>query len=91
MGHFSAAQPNWGEPTATVTCYDGYVYPCGAGYWPVVGWGFFIAGDPNLGREGAASIRAAAMVADGAWPFTTGVQGQLILLETGGPLLPTSG
>jgi hypothetical protein len=89
MAHFASAQPDWDQPTATVSCYDGYVYPCQAGYWPLAGWGSFTAGDPNNGQLGAASIRAAAIAVNRSWPFTSGVDGQLIVLETGGPDLPS--
>ncbi|MDX6202210.1 MAG: hypothetical protein QOJ83_1710, partial [Frankiales bacterium] len=53
------------------------------GYWPVVGWGLLRTGQPGQAASAAASIRTAALSTGRAWPFTTGIAGQLILLEAG--------
>lgn len=68
-----AAQPAWDFPAAS-------------GYWPVAGWAYENAG----GRSGmvraavaAQNISDAAELSGRAWPFTTGVAGQLIVLQAG--------
>jgi hypothetical protein len=83
MATFASAHPNWDQPRATVSYWDGTVSPHAVGYWPVVGWAFLRVGDTARAQKGAANIRAAALASNRAWPFTTGNAGELINLELG--------
>jgi hypothetical protein len=82
MTRFGAQQPAWDRPTATATFWDGTPYRHTVDFWPVVGWAYAAAGDPSTPAIGASHIR------DGAWqinrqaPYTSGAQGQLIVLES---------
>jgi hypothetical protein len=84
MARLATAQPNWDRPTATATYWDGVAYPSTVDFWSVVGWAFDAVGNADRGAAGAAHIR------DGAWklnrqpPYTSGAQGALLLLESGG-------
>ncbi len=79
MARFDAAQPNWDRPAATATFAGG---PGPVGYWPVAGWAFDRTGNTNRAAVASTRIRAAALAANRAWPFTTGIAGQLIQLGT---------
>ncbi|MCL6538682.1 MAG: hypothetical protein K6T28_08895 [Acidothermus sp.] len=80
VARLNAAQPQWDEPTATALI-GGVGGP--VGYWPAAGWALLRLGQPDAARTAAASIRSAALDAGRAWPFTIGVAGQLIALESG--------
>jgi hypothetical protein len=76
----AATHPQWAQPQATDLTNGA---PAPVGYWPVVGWGLLRTGQPGQAASAAASIRTAALSTGRAWPFTTGIAGQLILLEAG--------
>jgi hypothetical protein len=69
-------QPSWADPAV-------------AGYWPVAGWALLHVGQRTAALQAANSIRAGALAAGRAWPFTTGNAGQLIVLESGDSTLIT--
>ncbi|HKN41219.1 MAG TPA: hypothetical protein VJ456_19135, partial [Acidimicrobiia bacterium] len=75
----NTAQPNWHLPAATALFDNGATQT--VGYWPVAGWAFN-AINSAVSAGAALDIRAAALSAGRAWPFTTGNAGQLILFET---------
>jgi hypothetical protein len=76
----SSAHPQWAQPLATDQINGA---PGTVGYWPVAGWGYLRTGNTAAAAAAAASIRAAASSQAQQWPYTTGVAGQLVLLETG--------
>jgi hypothetical protein len=85
MSHFAVAQPMWDEPTATATfSLNDRASPGTVGYWPVAGLAFYATGDASTATLASDRIRAAALSAGRAWPFSTGTAGGLIVLETGG-------
>jgi hypothetical protein len=75
-------QPQWATPTAIATIGSARTR---VGYWAAATWA--------LRREGTSpaarihSIRHAALSANRAWPFTSGVAGQLMVAEAA-PLAP---
>jgi hypothetical protein len=80
MGTVSADHPQWAQPLA-VDQVNGD--PASVGYWPLAGWAYLRTGNTTAAAAAAASIRAAATSQADAWPYTPGVAGQLVLLETG--------
>ncbi len=60
-----------------------------AGYWPVAGWALLRTGQRTAAASAAETIRAGMLAAGRSWPFTTGVAGQLIVLESGDTSLIT--
>lgn len=84
VGQLEATESQWSQPTAGAQI-DGA--PGTVGYWPQAGWALLRLGRWDAAQAAAASIRAAALVTGRAWPFTTGVAGQLIVLEAGDPSL----
>ncbi len=69
-------QPLWDQP-------DAITAGATVGYWPVAGWALLRLGWTSQAEQAAQSIRSAAISANREWPFTTGVAGQLIVLESG--------
>lgn len=84
MARFLQAQPNWDRPTAMATYWDGTPYAHRVGFWPVVGWAFGSVGDAARAAAGGAHIREGAWEINRQPPYTSGAQGALILLVTGG-------
>jgi hypothetical protein len=82
LATLQATHPQWDSPAAI----DGGAT---VGYWPVAGWAFLRAGQTAQAQAAADSIRAAALAANRGWPFTTGVAGELIVLESGDTSLIT--
>jgi hypothetical protein len=82
---FVQAHPNWAAPTSS-DLTDGRLQA--VGYWPVAGWAMDVAGKSEWASTGAASIRAGALSAGRAWPYTPASAGQLAVLLSGGPDLP---
>ena len=76
LAHFTSAHPAWDDPSSATN------------YWPVAGWAFDAGGEASAASSGASEIRAAAMSASRAWPYTSGTAGQMIVLITGGPARP---
>ena len=87
MARFSQHQPTWDTPTATALFDTG---PKPVGYWSVAAWAYGRTGQAARATQAATSIRAAALNAGRAWPFTTGDAGELVTLESAGwtALLP---
>jgi hypothetical protein len=77
---FISAQPNWANPTATALFTAG---PATVGYWPAAGLALLQTGQTAKAATAASSIRNAAVAANRAWPFDSGVAGMLVLLESG--------
>lgn len=73
-------QPQWDSPDAQANI-NGTIGT--VGYWPVAGWALLRLGKISQATTAADSIRAAALGANRGWPFTTGVAGELIVLESG--------
>ena len=84
MTRFLQAQPGWDRPTGTSTYWDGAPYRHGTGFWPIAGLALQRVGESTRAAAAAAHIRQGALEIDRRPPFTTGSQGQLILLSTGG-------
>jgi hypothetical protein len=82
MAHFRQAQPNWDQPRATATYWDGNSYLNHVDFWSIVGWAFAAVGDPSGAPTAAAHIRDGAAEIDREPPFTSGADGQLIVLES---------
>jgi hypothetical protein len=80
MDHFLHEQPAWSKP-ATLARYQAGSKP--TGYWAVAGWALLQTGSAAESQAAAGSIRAAALAAGRAWPFSSGDAGQLMLLESG--------
>lgn len=80
LGTMSTDHPLWAQPLATDQVNGA---PASVGYWPVAGWAYLRTGDTASAASAATSIRAAAASQADAWPYTSGVAGQLVLLETG--------
>ncbi len=78
MRRFVSAQANWALPTATALFRGAGTQP--VGYWPIPGLGLYRVGN-SLAGPAVGTIRSAALVTGRAWPFTTGIAGQLILFE----------
>jgi hypothetical protein len=74
------AHPQWDQPQATDVVNGS---PATVGYWPVIGWGLLRAGDKAGASTAAAAIRGSAVAQNHAWPYTSGVAGQLVVLEAG--------
>jgi hypothetical protein len=87
----AAHHPNWDRPESRTLFRlgDGSVADHAVEYWPIIGWGYLRIGDTARAATAATNIRAAMERAGRRWPLTTGVVGQLIHLELGGPQLPT--
>jgi len=79
VDRFAAAQPNWANPAATATFTSG---PARVDYWPMAGLAFQAVGRTADAANAATSIRAAAVTSNFAWPYNTGVAGELVLLES---------
>jgi hypothetical protein len=79
---FAAAQPNWDRPAATALFDSG---PSPIGYWAVAAWAMARVGDTSGAGAATDQIRAAALAANRAWPFTTADAGQLITGAGGSP------
>jgi hypothetical protein len=79
MQKFNTQFPKWDAPTAQVP-YDNGLQA--VNYRAVVGWAELRINDTARAATGAKNIRAAAMLANRAWPFTPGDAGQLVLLES---------
>lgn len=79
MTHFAAAHPNWDRPAATDLFWSG---PAVVGYWPVAGLALVRIGQRSNAAVAGGAIQAAAVLAKHAWPFTTGVAGSLIQLQS---------
>jgi hypothetical protein len=75
-----ADHPQWDQPAATDDV-DGSIGT--VGYWPVAGWALLRTGQTASAAAAATSIRAGATTGGRPWPVTTGVEGQLIVLEAG--------
>lgn len=80
LRRFTATHPRWATPTATDRSLGMRAV---VGYWPVIGWAYLRHGNKTVAAAAAASIRAGAVASGRAWPFTTGIAGQLIVLESG--------
>jgi hypothetical protein len=80
MDRFRHEQSDWSRPAALARYRSG-TKP--TGYWAVAGWALLQTGAAAESQAAAASIRAAALAAGRAWPFSSGDAGQLILLESG--------
>jgi hypothetical protein len=80
MDRFRHDQPDWSKPATLAGSSSGSRT---RGYWAVAGWAFLQVGSRAESQAGAESIRAAALAAGRAWPFSSGDAGQLILLESG--------
>lgn len=80
MSRFSAAFPNWDNPTALVAYDTG---PKPALYRAIGGWAELRLGHRARADAAAANIRGGALAAGRGWPFTPGDSGQLVLLESG--------
>ncbi|MHB1843584.1 MAG: glucosidase family protein [Deltaproteobacteria bacterium] len=72
---FLSTWPTWDAPL------DSLGDAGSVNYWPIVGLGLRFAGMASAEAAGEASIREAGLDAGRAWPFTTGVSGELILVE----------
>jgi hypothetical protein len=83
MTHLGVAHPNWDRPTATDLFSSG---PAVVGYWPVAGLALVQIGQRANAAVAAGAIQSAATLAQQAWPFTTGVAGSLIQLQSADPL-----
>ncbi|MCW3044573.1 MAG: hypothetical protein JWL57_2731 [Actinobacteria bacterium] len=80
MDHFLHEQPDWSKPAALARYRAGSK---ATGYWAVAGWALLQTGSTAESQAAAGSIRAGALAAGRAWPFSAGDAGQLILLESG--------
>jgi hypothetical protein len=78
MSLFVLVQPKWANPQAIATLSDGL--QAEVGYWPVAALALQRMRNPAA-TTGALSIRSGASAAKRAWPYTTGIAGQLILLQ----------
>jgi hypothetical protein len=85
MAMLAEAQPRWDQPTATATYWDGAPYAHAVDFWSMVGWSFDSIGQQARGAAAAANIRNGAWLLNRQPPYTSGAQGQLIVLESGGP------
>jgi hypothetical protein len=79
MNHFNRVHPLWDQPASADLFSWGQAT---VGYWPVGGLAMARAGRAVLAATAAKLIEAAAVTANRAWPFTTGVAGNLIELES---------
>lgn len=82
MSTFLTSWPTWDAPATVVDAGDAG-QPLG--YWPVVGFALANVGLPATAHAGWASIRAASLAVNRAYPFVTMNAGQLIILETLAP------
>jgi hypothetical protein len=80
MDRFRHEQPDWSKPANLAHSRAGSKP---TGYWAVAGWALLQVGSTAESHAAAASIRAGALAAGRAWPFSAGDAGQLILLESG--------
>jgi hypothetical protein len=88
MARFAQSQPNWDSPTAMATFWDGTPYLHTVDFWPIAGWAFQIVGDEPRAVSGASHMREGAALIGWRPPFNSGVEGQMIVLESGArPLL----
>lgn len=83
MTQLTAHQPSWALPDSTAVFSGGATQS--VGYWPVAGWSYASLSSP-VAPGAVKSIRAAAIKARRAWPFTTGNAGQLIIFQSYSPL-----
>lgn len=79
MTHLAVAHPNWDRPAATDLFWSS---PAVVGYWPVAGLALVQIGQRSTAATAGGAIQAAAALAKQAWPFTTGVAGSLIQLQS---------
>jgi hypothetical protein len=85
---FAAQHPEWSTPTAPTTI-DGHADV--VGYWPAIAWAFRRIGLGPYADDAVVTIRAAALGAARAWPFSTAHAGALIVAETGSDLAVVAG
>src|SRR5439155_27373519 len=78
MRRFVLAQPNWALPAASALFRGGISQP--VTYWPMSGLALYRVGN-SLAGPAVTTIRSAALAVRRAWPFPTGIAGQLILYE----------
>jgi hypothetical protein len=75
MAGVLAAQPNMGNPGATVSTPGG---PSPVGYWPWAAKAFLVVGNTTEADALTTSIDAYARANGRVWPFTTGNAGQIL-------------
>jgi hypothetical protein len=79
VNHFAASQPKWAQPAATAKFSSGSAR---VDYWPMAGMAFQAVGRTADAQAAVTSIRTAAVSSNFAWPYNTGVAGELVLLES---------
>ncbi|MHB8512071.1 MAG: hypothetical protein ACYDCC_07790 [Actinomycetota bacterium] len=89
MQRVDAAQPNWDQPDAIAQYYDGHplcngVVPCmlPVGYWTHFALAWLALGYSQRALSATINIRAGAIKAARAFPFTPGDSGQIIMVLT---------
>jgi hypothetical protein len=87
MNRYAEAQPNWDNPIAMAQYYNGVRR---VDYWPHVALGFLRAGQVDRACRGVRNIRAAAIAAGRAYPFTPGHAGQIIMVLSDPQILARS-
>ncbi len=81
MRRFAREQPRWDRPEATARFRRGEGSARAAvGYWAPAAWAFARVGEQRRGRLASRRLRAAALRANRAWPFTPADAGQLVVL-----------
>ena len=86
LSQFGTNQPNWDVPTDTAPhLTNATVSTSEIGYWPFAATAYVAVGDPAADETAATSLQTALDAAGEAWPWNTGVAGQLViaLAETG--------
>jgi hypothetical protein len=86
MLRFASAQPDWDRPEG-IAHFEGGDRP--VGYWAPAAWAFARVGDVQRSALAATHLRAAAIAARRAWPFTPSDAGQLVLTGVGARELDT--
>jgi hypothetical protein len=81
MRRFDREQPRWDRPASIARFRrpPGSV-PTAVGYWAPAAWAFARVGDDGRSRLATGRLRAAALLAGRAWPFTPADAGQLVML-----------
>lgn len=79
VARFATAQPKWAQPLATAKFSSGSAV---VDYWPMAGLAFRAVGRTADATAALTSIRSAAVTTAFAWPYNTGVAGELVLLES---------
>ena len=78
LTRFGVAQPNWDVPTDMAPqLTNGTVSLSEIGYWPFAATAYAVASNLAVDKTAAVSLQAAADAAGEAWPWNTGVAGQL--------------